>query len=78
MRRFVSVLGAGLLGLALLGGCKSSKKAVQKTAPKSETKAVRMDTVLQRPKNFESIHQMELKEHESAAVSRDTARPPKP
>ncbi len=72
MKRTVRILSVGLLCVAALTGCKKTRGKVSPAAEK--TKAVRMDTVIQRPKNFESIHELELKQHESKTAG-DTTSP---
>ena len=75
MKKLIGFFFAGLITLALVSGCSKAKKDSAKPAPQTKTKAVRMDTVIQRPKNFESIHEEELKQHEAAG---NKAQHPKP
>ncbi len=75
MKKLTGFFFAGLIALALVSGCSKAKKNSAKPATQTKTKVVRMDTVIQRPKNFESIHEEELKQHETAG---NKSRHPKP
>ncbi len=72
MNHLARILFVGLMCAAVLSGCKKTKGKVPGSTEK--TKTVRMDTVIERPKNFESIHELELKQHNAAAAG-DTTKP---
>jgi hypothetical protein len=75
MKKLTGFFFAGLTVAVLAGGCSQGKKESAEPIPQTKTKAVRMDTVIQRPKKFESIHKEELEQHETSG---NKSRSPKP
>ncbi len=71
--KILEKIAVALLFVAFLfGGCSKHqpKEKPVKSADSTTTRATRADSFPKEPKNFKSIHQLELEQHEKDSVQR--------
>ena len=75
--KILKKIGIGLfLAVVLFGGCSKNKapKKAAKVVDSTETRTARPDSFPKEPKNFKSIHQLELEQHEKDSTQKSGER----